>query len=202
MQCLLLGATGRTGQRVLQRLESHGLAVVTYGRRPGGGVRAHTGRLDDLDALRAALDGTDTVVSCLASGNDDAVCSTATRSLIATSAPQTRYVLVSGASVTMPGDRRNAVERVGLGAMRLFMGGMLEDRQTELRLLGDSSLAWTALRPPRLTETPGLGAWRFDDDRVRTPSLSRDDLAGAVVEAIGRADLAGRAPFVSRGDQG
>jgi putative NADH-flavin reductase len=164
-------------------------------------MRAHTGALDDLAALPAALEGSDTVISCLASGNHDPVCSTATRSLIAVGAPQTRYVVVSGASVTMPGDRRHALELAGLGVMRLFMGGMLDDRQAELTLLQNSSLAWTALRPPRLTEARGSGVWRFDEDRVRTPSLSRDDLAGAVVEAIERDDLAGRAPFVSRGER-
>lgn len=197
MRILLLGATGRTGRRVLHRLEAAGMPVTTYGRRAGGG-RALIGALDDAGKLRAALDDAEAVISCLASGNGDPACSVATRTLIAVASRPLRYVVVSGASVERPGDRRNALERGGLGLMRLFMGGMLADRQVELSLLEASTLAWTALRPPRLTEAPGRGAWRFDEDRVRTPSLTRDDLAGAVVEAVSRDDLIGKAPFVSQ----
>jgi nucleoside-diphosphate-sugar epimerase len=199
MQCLLLGATGRTGGRVLQRLEAEGAGVVTYGRRPGGGMRAMTGAIDDIDGMRTALDSIDTVISCLASANSDAVCSTATRTVVAAATRPLRYVIVSGASVEMPGDRRNAPARAAIGVMRLFMGGMLADRQAELAILKQSPLRWTALRPPRLTEATGCGAWRFDRDRVRTPSLSRDDLAGAVIEAVSREDLTRTAPFVSEG---
>ncbi|TVQ34259.1 MAG: hypothetical protein EA356_10880 [Geminicoccaceae bacterium] len=81
---------------------------------------------------------------------------------------------------------------------------MLADRQAELDRLRSSHLAWTALRPPRLTESGGRGVWRFDEDRPHALTISRDDLAGAVVEALHRDDLAGRAPFVSedRGEGG
>jgi uncharacterized protein YbjT (DUF2867 family) len=202
MRTLLLGATGRTGRRVLQRLEAVGMPVTTYGRRAGGGERALIGALDDTARLRAALDDAEAVISCLASGNSDPVCSVATRTLIEVADRPLRYVVVSGASVERPGDRRNALERSALGVMRLFMGGMLADRQVELALLDASPFAWTALRPPRLTEAQSRGGWRFDEDRVRTPSLTRDDLADAVVAALGRDDLIRKAPFVSQASRG
>jgi uncharacterized protein YbjT (DUF2867 family) len=197
MRILLFGATGRTGCRVLDRLEAQGHEVVTYGRRPGGGARALTGPLDDVAGLRDALDRADAAISCLASGNADPVCSTATRTLIAAADRPLRYLVVSGASVAMEGDVRGPLERAGLSVMRLFLGGMLADRREELGMLRCSRLAWTALRPPGLSQRPGRGGWRFDTDRPRTPQISRDDLAGALVEALSRDDLAGCAPFVS-----
>lgn len=197
MRILLLGATGRTGRRVRERLAAQGHEVVTYGRRPGGGARVLTGSLDDVAGLRDALSGVDAAISCLASGNADPVCSTATRTLIAAADGPLRTLVVSGASVEMAGDVRGPLERAAVSAMRLFLGGMLADRRAELEILRASPLAWTALRPPRLTGRPGRGAWRFDADRPRTPQISRDDLAGAIVDALSRDDLIGCAPFVS-----
>ncbi|MFW5642172.1 MAG: NAD(P)-dependent oxidoreductase [Roseicyclus sp.] len=197
MRILLLGATGRTGRRVRDRLEAQAHEVITYGRRPGGGMRAVTGPLDDVAGLRAALDGADGAVSCLASSNSEPVCSTATRTLIEATERPLRYVIVSGASVEMPGDVRGPFDRAMGWLFRLFFGGMLRDRQAELDQLRSSHLAWTALRPPRLTESAGRGVWRFDHDRPHALRISRDDLAGAIVEALHRDDLARSAPFVS-----
>ena len=199
MRLLLLGATGRTGRRVLRRLEARGDTVTTYGRRPGGGARDLVGPLDDPERLAQALEGVGAAICCLASGNRAPVCSTAAR-LLAGSAPAgLRVVTVSGASVAAPEDRRGPGARAAGAVMALFMGGMLTDRRAELAILRGSRLAWTALRPPRLTERPGRGSWRFDLDHPRGAALARDDLAGAVVEALERDDLIGRAPFVSAG---
>ena len=197
MRVLLLGATGRTGRRVLARLEAQGHDVVTYGRRAGGGARAVTGAVDDAAALRTALDGADAAISCLASSNREAVCARATRALIKAAGRPLRYVVVSGASVALPGDVRGPLDQAAVGLFRLFLGGMLADREDELATLRTAPLAWTALRPPRLTDRPGTGRWRLDDDRPHRPQITRDDLADAVVAVLARDDLAGRAPFVS-----
>ena len=197
MRVLLLGATGRTGRRVLARLEDAGHDVVTYGRRPGGGARSLTGAIDDAGALGRGLEGAEAAISCLASGNRDPVCSAATRALIEAAARPLRYVVVSGASVAVPGDVRGPTDRAAGALMGLFLGGMLADRARELDRLRASPLAWTALRPPRLTDGRARGAWRFDEGRPHRMKITREDLAGAVVEALTREDLTRRAPFVS-----
>ena len=198
MRVLLLGATGRTGRRALGRLEAEGHEVTTFGRRPGGGTRALTGALDDAGAMARALEGTEAALSCLASSNREPVCSTATRTLIeAADGRPLRYAVVSGAGVDAEGDSKGLADRAAGALMRVVVGRMLADRQRELALLEDSPLLYTALRPPRLTEAPGAGAWRFTFDRPASLRIARDDLAGALAEALGRDDLARRAPFVA-----
>ncbi|MEM8551767.1 MAG: NAD(P)-binding oxidoreductase [Pseudomonadota bacterium] len=199
MRVLLLGATGRTGRRVLKRLEAKGHHVVTYGRRAGGGAVALTGAMDDVDALREAASGADMILSCLGSSNTEPVCSTATRTVIEADCKIERYIIVSGASIELPGDTRGPAERVVGKALRLFFGKMLDDRRAEIALLENSHLAWIALRPPRLTDKPGKGKYRFDFERPHVLHITRDDLADAVVETLDRDDLVGRAPFVSEG---
>lgn len=201
MRILLLGATGRTGRLVLRRCEDLGYEVVTYGRHAGGGRHALTGALDDVAAIRAASRDIDAVISCLASSNAHPICSKATHSLISAVQGRVRYILVSGASVEMATDVRSSFNRFLVKVLRLFMGRMLDDRQAELDMLIASHLDWTVLRPPRLTNGDGWGGWAFDQDKPSAPSITRTDLALAIVETLTRDDLIRKAPFVSAAEQ-
>jgi putative NADH-flavin reductase len=200
MQVLVLGASGRTGRRIAAQLVARGDRVVSLGRCDPdlAGVRHIAGVPDDAQALRAALDDCDAVVSALASSNRDAVCSAATAALIG-SGLSPRFVVVGGAGVDVPGDRKGAADKVVGVVMRLVAGRMLADRTREWQMLEASSLPYTFLRPPRLTDKPATGRWRVTFDRPASMEIAREDLAGAAVEALGRGDLARRSPFVAGG---
>lgn len=200
MRVLLLGASGRAGGEVLGCLLLSGADVTSFGRtapkRPG--ARHVAGAIDDADALAAAMDGRDAVLSCLASTNSEPVCSRAAAAVIAAAGGRpVRFLSIGGAGVDAPGDRKGVPDRlVGL-IMRVPVGRMLADRQAELAMLERSALDWTMLRPPRLTEGAPKGAWAFSFERPPSFAIDRADLAGAMVEAIGRPDLRRRAPFVA-----
>jgi putative NADH-flavin reductase len=202
MRVVLLGASGRTGAEALERLVSAGHEVTSLGRtapaRPG--ARHVAGDVADPAAMARAVAGHDAVISCLASSNAQPVCSRATAAVIAAAAGRPlRYVVVGGAGVDVPGDAKGLPDRlVGL-AMRVLVGRMLADRQAEHDALAASGLAYTFLRPPRLTQGPATGRWRFTFDRPAGMQIARADLAGALVEALGRADLERRSPFVAAG---
>ncbi len=108
-----------------------------------------------------------------------------------------RYVVIGGAGVDVPGDRKGIADKAVGVIMTLVVGRMLADRTRELALLEGSDLPWTFLRPPRLTDRPATGRWRFSFDRPAAMEIAREDLAGAAVETLGRDDLVGRAPFVA-----
>jgi uncharacterized protein YbjT (DUF2867 family) len=196
MKLLILGATGRTGRAVLDRATAEGHHVEAFGRRPAEGAAAfHVGAFGD-ETFREAVRRADAVLSCLASSNADPVCSRAAEAVRAAD-PQARYVTVAGAAVDRPEDRKGFADALIGGAMRLVAGKMLADRQREVEMLAASAMRWTALRPPRLTQGKPTGAWRFDFDRPQASWIDREDLAGAMLEALGREDMVGAAPFVS-----
>lgn len=200
MQVLVLGASGRTGRKIAARLVARGDRVVSLGRRDPGiaGLRHVNGTPGDREALRAALDGCDAVVSALASSNREPVCSAATSALLSSGlAP--RYVVIGGAGVDVPGDRKGASDRIVGAIMRLVVGPMLADRTREREMLDASRLPYIFLRPPRLTDRPGTGRWRVTFDRPAGMDIAREDLAGAAVEALERDDLVRRSPFVAGG---
>lgn len=195
MRLLVLGATGRTGGAVVERAGAAGHDVVSFGRRPKEGVESLVGAFGD-EAFAEAVRGADAVLSCLASSNSDPVCSRAATAVLETD-PTARYLTVAGAGVDRPTDDKGLPDRaIGL-VMRLMVGRMLADRQREVDMLAASRVRWTALRPPRLTEGKPTGAWAFTHDRPAATWIDRADLAGAMLEALERVDLVGRAPFVS-----
>lgn len=196
MELLVLGATGRTGRKVLAQAAEAGHRVVSFGRRPAEAAHENlVGTFGDevfTDAVRAV----DAVISCLASTNADPVCSTAAEAVLRAD-PVARYLTIAGAGVDRPEDRKGVPDKaIGL-IMRAVEGRMLADRQREVDMLAASGARWTALRPPRLTEGKATGRWTFTYDRPSATWIDRADLADAMLEALVRNDLMRRAPFVS-----
>ena len=196
MKLLILGATGRTGRAVTERAGQAGHRTVAYGRRPAEGAHESlVGAFGD-DAFAKAVREADAVLSCLASSNSDPVCSQAAEAVLRAN-PTARYLTVAGAGVDRPTDEKGVPDKAIGFVMRLTVGRMLADRQKEVDMLAESQARWTALRPPRLTQGKPTGRWTFTHDRPAATWIDRADLAGAMLEALERDDLVGRAPFVS-----
>lgn len=196
MKLLVLGATGRTGREVVRRAAADGHEVVAHGRRATEGAHETIVGAHGDDAFMDTVRGADAVLSCLASSNKEPVCSRAAEAVLRAN-PAVRYLTVAGAGVDMPTDRKGLPDKaIGL-VMRLVVGRMLADRQKEVDMLTASDARWTALRPPRLTEGKPTGRWTFAHDRPTATWIDRADLAGAMLEALGRDDMIARAPFVS-----
>ncbi len=108
-----------------------------------------------------------------------------------------RFVTIAGAAVDAPGDAKAVPDRIIGWIMRRMVAEMLADRQAELAVLRASPLAWTMLRPPRLTDGPPSGKARLTFDTPAATAITRADLADAVIEALADPALVGRAPFVA-----
>jgi uncharacterized protein YbjT (DUF2867 family) len=94
-----------------------------------------------------------------------------------------RLVQVTGAMIGHPRD--------GLGRLYRFIesrvpAAALADRREQERLVMQSGLAWTLLRPTRLTNGPARGTWRSaEQERVGAfARISRSDVAEQIAQAI------------------
>lgn len=197
---LLTGATGLVGSRLLPRLAADGFDCRALVRRdtdlPHGttGVR---GDLDDLDALRAAVEGVDAVVHLAAffrSTDDDAIWRAnheGTRNLVAAvqeHAPDARFVMSSTGNVYDADAPRPALETDECSPKSAYGASKLAAEQ----LLRDSGLTWAVLRLPfvygegdgHIESLPGLAA-RFGLHPAHTYSTGHHrDIAGAVRLAL------------------
>lgn len=207
----VVGASGRTGQRVAHLLEGDGHRVVPISRTaPDGLVAAHR-PVDVLDpaAVMAALDGVDGAVVALGiSENPLAVrLRGARRTADDIRSRGTRHVIDA---LRAGGGRRLVVlSSYGVGdshaslplSMRLVIDGLLapqfRDHAEQERIVRASGLDWTIARPVNLVEGDRPGV--LVDPSMRTVSMkvSVDQVAQRLAAWAVGTELTGRAAALS-----
>jgi putative NADH-flavin reductase len=197
MKVTVFGATGRTGRLIMTELAAAGHSVYAAGRRDPklAGVAFVAVDLSDLQAVMRATEGSEAVISALASAKGNPACSKLARAL----AGQTglRFVTIGGAGVDAPGDAKGIPDKLAGWVMRRVVPDMLADRQAELAILQSSRLRWTMIRPPRLTDGLARGTYRVSFERPLSTAIARGDLARACVAALQEENWSERAPFIS-----
>jgi nucleoside-diphosphate-sugar epimerase len=199
MHVLLAGAHGRLGSRVLALLLHRGHAVRCLVRSEG-----QAAALRELGAGAVVVDLRGDV-EWTANGCDAAVFAAGARhrgELGAVDAggaakfaeaayryEHSRFVLCSVIGADRP-------ERADGG-----VGEFLAAKHHAERRLARLDLPWAILRFGRLTEAPGTGRIETAPSAGVPLTLSRDDAALAVADALERAHLAGRAVSIVDGDR-
>lgn len=219
MKLTVVAATGRIGRLVVERALAAGHDVTAVVRNPAAlppGVTSFRADLSAADpaALAPAFAGADAVLSGLGprTRRDFGVVEPGTRALIAgmRAAGARRLVIVSAAPVlTTPSPGRPAPPRRDPSQPRLaaallypvvtaaFRAHYADLAAAEDRLR-DSGLDWTSLWPPRLTDKPFTGRYRTAlDANPGGLTVSRADVADALLQAPGRPDWIGHAVGIS-----
>lgn len=192
MDIVVFGATGRAGSAVVERALARGHAVTAFVRDPArlgrAGVPVRVGDALDPEAVRAALQGREAAIGALgARMRDGTELSDAMRVLIgvAQDAGLPRLVTISQVGVFLT---KTAPEFVHLR----------EEHLQVLETLRASTLAWTAVAPPGIEDRPPTGRYAATlDGRAPRWTISRDDLADALLDALDRPDWIGHVVGVS-----
>lgn len=175
MKLTIFAATGGIGRQASEQAVAAGHDVTAVARNPqdlSRAVRTVTADLGapDIAVLTSAVDGADAVLSCLGprTKSDAGIASKGTAAIIAAmrASGVARIVVVSAApvsTVSIPGRPAPSKHDPGDGFfMRFILGpaikAALKSHYVDLALMEDelrqSGLAWTAVRPPRLTSKP------------------------------------------------
>ncbi|MEM7151833.1 MAG: NAD(P)H-binding protein [Myxococcota bacterium] len=204
----VFGATRGIGRHVVDFALQSGHRVTALARDPTAlelgddRLRVVGGDATDADAVARAVAGADAVVCALGAParNRDRVRARGTENIIAAMARQgvQRLLCVSvlGAAETR-GDLPWFLRYL---FFPLYLRQAVADHEAQERLIAASSLRWTIVRPPHLTDGPrtdefqhgegsGGGAW--------TLKISRADVAGFMLDQLGRDDYVGRRVGVS-----
>ena len=194
---LVAGATGRTGQWVVKRLQHYGIGYRLFVRSgekalemfgPEVVDRLTIGSIESESDINAAVRNANAVI-CAVGGNvmdpespppsaidRDGVVRLASRSK---KLGVKRFILVSSLAVTKPDHPLNKYGNV------LTM--KLEGENEVRRLYGEQGFSYTILRPGGLIDEDGplQHAILFDKgDRIETGTINRSDVAEAAVEAL------------------
>jgi putative NADH-flavin reductase len=160
MKLFVLGATGHTGVHIIDLALAHGHEITAFVRSPEKITRRDprltvvAGDPRDADQLAKALTGHDAVLSALGVRPPQAFrphtlveeCAASTVAAMTRSGAN-RLVLVS-AAVLFP------EKGIVFAFFRLLLKYISRDLHSAEEVVRASSLEWTIVRPPRLTNTP------------------------------------------------
>ena len=206
MQVTILGATGRIGSLAMTNALARGHEIVLLTRRPPtepGIEHASTiiGDVADPDALRLAVSGSAAVIAALGPRTntleDEVALEVGMRNLVEAmeAAGISRLIALSGAAVEVPGDAKPVIDRVVSRIVRLAAGHIVGAKQREFDVFSASALAWTALRPPIVTDGAPRG-YRLSERLRPGARVTRADVAAAMVDQIADESFIRKAPFV------
>lgn len=207
----LFGGSGATGQQVIQQAAALGLRIRTLVRpatvgsfqsEPSNRVEIWEGSLLNEADVENLVKGCD-AVWCVFGPRPpftDLFCTEATRLII--SAMQrysvTRLVCQTGAMIGEYRHNRTWPFQILVNLFQRSSPELAEDRATQESLVRSSNLAWTLVKPPRLTHQPKRGEVVVGPDvKVGLGSqISRADLAEFLLRELFFPEYLAQAVFI------
>jgi putative NADH-flavin reductase len=193
----VLGATGGVGRHIVRHALADGHEVTAVVRDPARLPIRHpnlsVARADPLDAesLRPAVEGANAVLSGIgpAALHDPAKpASTSARAAVeAMSATGVKRIVVVSAGPLNRANRSGplVVQRVLTPVLWRVFRDVYTDLELMERVLRDSELDWTSVRPPRLRDRSDQGWYRYwIEDGPEGMVIDRADLARAMLDFL------------------
>jgi putative NADH-flavin reductase len=187
MNVLIFGATGGTGRCLVSQGLEQGRHMTALVRNPGALTSENPdltiikGGLSDGPSIASALQGANAVMSVLGNKTGNALFKPIT--VISQSLPA-----ILSAMRQAGVDRLLFVTSFGINSemfwpekvlLRTLFGNLFADLPAQEKLIAESGLNWTIVRPARLTNGPKTGVYRCGEHIYIHPftSISRADVA-------------------------
>lgn len=195
MRLFILGATGGIGRQLVdQALERHH-QVTAFVRSPEklgarrDGLTVIQGDVRNLDAMSAALRGHDAMLSTLGPPGPSRNTITSDGARTTVTAMQTagiRRLVIVGVAALFPD-----IGMFGRMLRNTLLRNIADDSAEMERIVKATSLDWTIVRPPRLTNGPrtehyGVAADHLPKGAGDNATISRADVAHFMLDEIER----------------
>jgi len=207
MKLIIFGATGGTGQQVLQQALELGYAVTAFVRNPGQVTFTHEGLTlvegDVLDSARvqSAMQGQEVVMCALGAKakSQDMLRARGTKNIIAAmqAANVQRLVCLSAlgcgeSHALLPFHYKYLI-------CPLFLKHVYRDHEVQETYVRESKLDWTIIRPAVLTDGQLTGRYlhgELADNQPLKMKVSRADVADLMLNQVSKSVL-GKALSIS-----
>ena len=208
MNIIIFGATGRTGQLLVEKALERGHQVTALARSPekltgfNGQLEIVQGDARDAGKVAEAVAGAEAVISVLGPTENRPVfaVSEATENILSAMKDQgvERLILSAGAGVGDPQDAPRLFNRLIDFLLKLFSRWVYEDMVRTVEQVRSSDLQWTVVRVPMLvdgeeTEEVQVGYV----GKGMGPRVSRADLAAFMLDQLASSEYVQQAPAIS-----
>jgi putative NADH-flavin reductase len=207
VKVLIIGATGGTGQILLDKALEQGHEVTALARNPSAVAprdyrpRVLAGNALDPEAVGVAVAGQDAVLSALGtrSTKPTTLFSASTANLVGAMKKHgvCRLVCVTGIGT---GDSRGhggfLYDRV---LLPFVVRNQYEDKDRQEDIIKRSGLEWVIVRPARLTNEAATGEYQvfLSGDSYRATTISREDVAAFMLAQLTEDRYVHQTPVIS-----
>lgn len=207
MKLLIFGATGETGRRLVEQGLGEGHHITVFVRNPAALNIKHDnlvvvkGELSDRQTMATTAKGKDGVISVLGNKTSTAlrqkntVISEGLKNIIAAmkEGDASRIVFVTSFGVS-----KNVFLPEKL-FIKVFLRNIFADIPLQEKLLRESNLQWTIVRPARLINGARTSLYRSGEDLPigLFSKISRADVADFLLNNVQNADTIGKVIMIS-----
>jgi putative NADH-flavin reductase len=204
----VFGGTGTVGRSLLPQALSAGHTARLLARTPAKITQSSSrltvlaGDAKDPDAVRRTVAGADAVVTMLGGFADPDSIRIGTA--VITSAMEDlgvrRIVIVQGYHLDFPGDPHNLGRKLVLPMLRSGSRSLIADSRAMATAIQTSSVSWTVVRVPRVTQGRRTGQVRIGALQLGPwDSVVNADVADLVLRCLNDPTTIGAAPMIAHG---
>ncbi|MGB7538677.1 MAG: SDR family oxidoreductase [Anaerolineales bacterium] len=208
MRLAIFGATGRTGRHLVEQALEAGYEVMAFARQPSKLAATHErltvvqGDATDPASVERAVQGTDAVISVLATSSSPIIAKTqplkrATQNILAAMKKSgVRRLIISSSGIPQPDDLPDLRFKVLRGFVRLVVPASYQDTVASVQVVRSSDVDWTVARmtPTNSPPTGRVGAGYVNKDTKML--ISRSDAAMFMIKEINENAWIRQAPVI------
>jgi putative NADH-flavin reductase len=195
MKLIIFGSTGGTGRELLKQALEQGHDAVAYARNPAriddikhANLQVVRGDVLDPAAVESAVAGQEVVLSTIGAGaGRTTLREDGTRNIVEAMERTGVKRLISQSSLGVGDSRANLSFFTKYVIVAVFLRHAFADHERQEAIVKQSSLDWTIVRPPHLTDGPHTGAYRHGfptTERRITGKISRADVADFMLKQL------------------
>ncbi|WP_050182682.1 NAD(P)H-binding protein [Domibacillus robiginosus] len=206
-QIAVIGGTGKVGQHIADQAMQHGYHVRVLVRDPqklryqNSKMEVLQGSVENDDILKALLQDCQTVVNAFGQPpKDSPLYSHVTKKVldVMNELQITRYIGVTGASLTLKNDKKSLINRTGSKLFKAVYADMLEDKQREADLLlRCRDVNWTLIRLPFVKERVNTADVKVDIENTPGLTIGNKDIARFIISQIEGKQYIHQTPFIA-----
>ncbi|MUG44210.1 NAD(P)H-binding protein [Paenibacillus woosongensis] len=203
----IIGGTGKVGRYIAAAALRKGYQVRMLVRNPqkldsqDGRIEILQGSAENRDHIGQLLQDCHVVVNAFGQPPGDVPLYSSVTGMVLEVMNEleiSRYIGVTGGSLTLEGDRKRFMNKIGALLFRVFFPALIKDKQKEAAIIQQyCNIEWTLIRLPFVVEGAESGGIKENLTDMPGLKISNQDIASFIVRQAAEAKYIHKTPFIA-----
>ncbi|AHN22347.1 NAD(P)-dependent oxidoreductase [Lysinibacillus varians] len=203
----LIGGTGKVGRYIASKAVAKGYQVRMLVRNPekvidkDSRIEIVKGNVKNVEDIRKLLKDCQVVINTFGQPiKEKAMYSSITKNIldVMTELHIDRYIGVTGGSLTITGDHKSTLNRIGAALFKIMYSNMMGDKKKEWDILTNHPhIQWTLIRLPFIVDGAERGNLKEHLTDMPGTKITNQDIATFIIHQIDNLNYVHKAPFIA-----